>query len=140
MSGRTFREIHVTGEGLRTLGVYRHFYRAALRRLREVEAAYEIEVRDWYENGDGRPTSEGGRGYAFPHCIHGTSRWTDYDNICGGCEDGRGSVGEAICEARTAFLRFVGVFDWMSSTPAAIPDEIRKEIANFAATLFPKGA
>ena len=24
-----------------------------------------------------------------PHyCIHGTNRWTDYDNICGPCEDG----------------------------------------------------
>lgn len=24
-----------------------------------------------------------------PHyCIHGTNQWTDYDNICGGCEDG----------------------------------------------------
>lgn len=25
----------------------------------------------------------------IPHyCEHGTSRWTDYDNICGFCEDG----------------------------------------------------
>jgi hypothetical protein len=24
-----------------------------------------------------------------PHyCEHGTNNWTDYDNICGGCEDG----------------------------------------------------
>ena len=25
-------------------------------------------------------------GYAPQYCIHGTNQWTDYDNICGGCE------------------------------------------------------
>ena len=53
--------------------------------------AYEEDVRDWYRNGDGRPTREGGRGHTYPECIHGYSRWTDYDNICGSCEDGYGS-------------------------------------------------
>lgn len=52
--------------------------------------AYEADVDDWYRNGDGRPTQAGGRGYSYPYCFHGTSRWTDYDNICGGCEDGFG--------------------------------------------------
>lgn len=28
------------------------------------------------------------RGYRPEFCIHGTYQWTDYDNICGGCEDG----------------------------------------------------
>lgn len=27
-------------------------------------------------------------GLAARSCEHGTSRWTDYDNICGPCEDG----------------------------------------------------
>ncbi len=27
-------------------------------------------------------------------CEHGSSLWTDYDNICGGCEDGR-TMGDA---------------------------------------------
>lgn len=27
-------------------------------------------------------------GHTPHYCEHGTSRWTDYDNICGGCEDG----------------------------------------------------
>lgn len=27
-------------------------------------------------------------GYTPHYCEHGTNRWTDYDNICGGCEDG----------------------------------------------------
>lgn len=27
-------------------------------------------------------------GYRPHYCEHGTSQWTDYDNICGPCEDG----------------------------------------------------
>lgn len=27
-------------------------------------------------------------GYRPHYCEHGTNLWTDYDNICGGCEDG----------------------------------------------------
>lgn len=29
-------------------------------------------------------------GYRAPHCIHGTDNWTDYDNICYGCEEENG--------------------------------------------------
>lgn len=32
-------------------------------------------------------------GYRPHHCEHGTNQWTDYDNICGPCEDGR-SMGD----------------------------------------------
>lgn len=133
-----FAAIHITGEGLRTVGVYRHFYRAALRGLNAADAAYEAEVRDWYENGDGRPVSEGGYGYTFPQCKHGSNLWTDYDNICGGCEDGSSNVELAIVEARTRYLTFVGFFEWMGQTPAALPEHIRKQIAEFSVTLFPK--
>lgn len=28
------------------------------------------------------------QGYRPHYCEHGTSNWTDYDNICGPCEDG----------------------------------------------------
>lgn len=28
-------------------------------------------------------------GYRAHYCEHGTNLWTDYDNICGPCEDGR---------------------------------------------------
>lgn len=74
-----------------------------LRRLKRKRAEYEEEVRAWYASGDGRSPNwrveftedgepyqwnAGGRGYRFPACIHGTSLWTDYDNICGPCEDG----------------------------------------------------
>lgn len=27
-------------------------------------------------------------GYRAQYCIHGTNQWTDYDNICGHCENG----------------------------------------------------
>ena len=29
-------------------------------------------------------------GYRAPCCIHGTDNWTDYDNICYGCEEENG--------------------------------------------------
>lgn len=154
MRTSSFAARHITGEGLRQVSVYRHFFRAALRRLNAADAAYEAEVRDWYENGDGRPAkwetvldnkgypvgqeNVGGLGYAFPTCKHGTSLWVDYDNICGGCEDGSSNVELAITEGRTRYLTFVGFFDWMAATPAALPDHIRKQIAEFSATLFPK--
>jgi hypothetical protein len=28
------------------------------------------------------------RGHRAHYCEHGTNQWTDYDNICGPCEDG----------------------------------------------------
>lgn len=48
--------------------------------------SYDQEVKEWFE-----PGGEGhDHGYTFPACIHGKSRWTEYDNICGPCEDGYG--------------------------------------------------
>lgn len=34
-------------------------------------------------------------GYRPHYCEHGTSNWTDYDNICGPCEDGI-SMGDGV--------------------------------------------
>jgi hypothetical protein len=50
---------------------------AYMRRLRERRAIYEAECAE-----DAR------RGYRPHYCIHGTNQWTDYDNICGPCEEG----------------------------------------------------
>ena len=47
-------------------------------------------MRDWYKNGDGRSTKDGGRGHSYPYCFHGVSRWVDYDCACGSCEAGWG--------------------------------------------------
>ena len=30
------------------------------------------------------------QGYRNHYCVHGMNQWTDYDNICGMCEDGYG--------------------------------------------------
>lgn len=49
-------------------------------------AAYEEDVEHWYRYGDGRPTSKGGRGFAYPTCVHGTSTWVDFDCACWRCE------------------------------------------------------
>lgn len=74
-------------------------YQLKLSKLKAQEESYRQEVADWYENGDGRKSdwrrsengkmrNYGGKGYRFPYCPHGTDLWTDYDNICGPCEDG----------------------------------------------------
>jgi hypothetical protein len=39
--------------------------------------AYESDCEDWAE-----------QGYRPAHCFHGTNLWTDYDPMCGPCEDG----------------------------------------------------
>lgn len=44
------------------------------------------QFADWKES----CAAERRQGYAPSACVHGTSRWTDYDNICGPCEDGLG--------------------------------------------------
>src|SRR4051794_13605472 len=77
--------------------------------LMQQHKAYMADVEEWYANGDGaasewvpagtqewfdaewdnpdRMVNIGGKGYRYPACEHGMSLWTDYDNICGGCED-----------------------------------------------------
>lgn len=58
----------------------KHVLRLALKIYREMTASYaqyEAECEQDRSNGH-RPS----------HCEHGTYQWTDYDNICGPCEDG----------------------------------------------------
>lgn len=58
----------------------KHVLKLALkiyRRMTEHYAAYELECAADLRNGH-RPS----------HCEHGTYLWTDYDPICGQCEDG----------------------------------------------------
>lgn len=73
-----------------------------LRMLRKAYADYEDDVREWYSRGDGRSpkwhtfiegddvyqANVGGKGYAYPECIHGRSLWVDHDIPCGECEAG----------------------------------------------------
>lgn len=181
---KSFYEIHFTGEGFRTLGVYRLFFKRALRDAIARREAYDAERADWYENGDGRspdwsgtdiscgncgiyfgsepnPDTElmssacddgpehelafrrvnlGGLGYQFPHCIHGMSLVTDYDNICGGCENGDPVIEEAMGYARESFLRFNDRWEWIQSAPGDLNHDTRNELLTWATDLFPKKA
>ena len=48
-----------------------------VRRMRRAQVEW-LEAADAYAK----------EGYRPQFCIHGTNQWTDYDNICGGCEEG----------------------------------------------------
>jgi hypothetical protein len=50
---------------------------AYMRWLRERRDTYERECAEYAR-----------QGYRPHYCIHGTNQWTDYDNICGPCEEG----------------------------------------------------
>lgn len=54
-----------------------------VQKEREWYQKYDEDVDAWYRD----PVN---RGLSYPCCIHGMSNWTDYDNICGGCESGFG--------------------------------------------------
>lgn len=57
----------------------------ALQYLAAIKSQWQTFLDDreaWYRHGDGKR-----KGYSYPYCFHGASQWTDYDNICGGCED-----------------------------------------------------
>ena len=48
-----------------------------VKAMKKRAAEYEEACRDWAREG-----------YRPHYCIHGTNQWTDYDNICGPCEEG----------------------------------------------------
>jgi hypothetical protein len=51
-----------------------------------------------------------------PHyCIHGTNQWTDYDNICGGCEDSLTVWDMAERAAWARHARYLHVLDQLST-------------------------
>lgn len=52
----------------------------AVQLMAEYAASYAAYERDC--------ESDRERGYRPHYCEHGISLWTEYDNICGGCEDG----------------------------------------------------
>ncbi|UUG69551.1 hypothetical protein SEA_SHAM_251 [Streptomyces phage Sham] len=104
-----------------------------LRALKKREAEYRAERAEWYRSGDGRspkwyqgpdddrPYNYGGKGYAFPYaCVHGSSAWTDYDNICGPCEDGYSIYQIAIWEATERVAKVNERIEWLSDAPDAL--------------------
>lgn len=140
----------------------RHVVRRALeivRELKAADAAYEAEVDAWYRSGDGRPShwidrpvfgatgeilgfehvNVGGRGYAFPHCRHGSSRWTSYDNICGGCEDDTSLYELALARAKRDVEKYhdrvTNVVKLASDRD--LPQNIREQLTDWLADIRP---
>jgi hypothetical protein len=77
----------------------------ALRILAVMKAKRKLQVESYFED----CAADRANGHRPHYCFHGTSLWTDYDNICGGCEDGdsaysspgeAGLYAEAIYKAR----------------------------------------
>ena len=100
-----------------------------LRDLKKREAEFQADREEWYRSGDGRPPkwrvdpetgrshNYGGRGYSYPYCRHGSSQWTDYDNICGPCEDGYSLYQLALWEAQSRAARTEKRITWLLSAP-----------------------
>lgn len=136
----------------------------ALHIRREAVAAreaYEAEVDAWYRSGDGRSPrwitrceeidgdvevwqeNVGGKGYAFPHCEHGSSRWTDYDNICGGCEDGFDPTDRRYCldlawnRYNSTIERMLDVTTLVSKHQRTMPEDLRKALVDWSLDGFP---
>lgn len=74
----------------------KHLLRVAAKISRELERDYQ----DYLESAE-QDRREGHR----PHyCEHGTNQWTDWDNICGPCEDGL-SLSDGVFRRRVALDR-----------------------------------
>lgn len=101
-------------------------------------AEYLEEVDAWYRSGDGRSTRKGGKGYAFPYCFHGSSQWTDYDNICWRCEEGYSPhmtdwmYREALAMAKLDVAKMETRLAWLNKAPDGIPMEISSQILQWA--------
>lgn len=85
---------------------------AYMRRLDDRRRTYEEECR-----------RDAAQGYIPHYCIHGTNRWTDYDNICGPCEDGYTDRELALMQAygdvRSYLARLDAVKEFNTSTKAS---------------------
>ena len=56
---------------------------AFIRHALEIKKNLDIRVKKYDET----CAEYRKQGYRPKYCFHGTYQWTDYDNICGGCED-----------------------------------------------------
>ncbi|QIN94779.1 hypothetical protein PP460_gp023 [Streptomyces phage Muntaha] len=120
---------------------------AELKELKAREAEYRQEVDDWYRTGDGRSprwitktypdgrtrsVNMGGKGYSFPYCEHGSSRWTDYDNICGPCEDGYSVYQLAVWNAESKVAEYRKRAEWVAGAPSSLDRDKRSELIHWA--------
>lgn len=76
--------------------------------------------------------NRGGQGHTYPVCIHGMSRWTDYDNICGGCEESLTEAEEAERIAHNVTVAIDERCAWQRSAPSDLPDDLRQAVLTYA--------
>lgn len=117
---------------------------AELRKLKRAEAEYRADREVWNRSGDGRspkwyqgpddarPYNYGGKGYSYPYCPHGSSNWTDYDNICGPCEDGYSVYQLALWSAQEKVAKYNERVDWVVSAPKGLDNDIRRKLIEWA--------
>lgn len=120
--------------------------KSALRNLRTSKLEYDEAVDAWYRSGPGRSPkwhtfvegdevwteNVGGKGYRFPECIHGKSYWTDYDNICGGCEDGSTLYEQALGTAWGLYREYLTRQEvYRVAVKAKAPEEVTRPIGDW---------
>lgn len=74
------------------------------------------------------------QGHRPHYCEHGTSNWTEYDNICGWCEESI-SMGnpldrmqEALSQAKARWAKVTKVMDaWMTMRDLGLDDAVDAE-------------
>lgn len=57
------------------------------RNVKIVAEAILRDYRELFEAHEAETERHSAEGHSNPYCVHGTYQWTDYDNICGGCEN-----------------------------------------------------
>jgi hypothetical protein len=99
-----------------------HIVLFAMRRCRQILAEYERDCAYDRE-----------RGHTPHYCVHGTNRWTDYDNICPGCEDGVFGLRIALQIAHDLQYQWEKRNELVvAAMKANAPAEIRVALANWA--------
>jgi hypothetical protein len=68
-----------------------------LKMAMELDARYACGYAEWLDACEGDYKN----GYRPSQCEHGTNNWTDYDNICGLCEEGI-TMGDPLIRMRAA--------------------------------------
>jgi hypothetical protein len=124
--------------------IYKRVVLSELRKFKAADEEYRQDREDWYRTGDGRspdwyqgPDDErlynyGGKGYGYPYCPHGSSLWTDYDNICGGCEDGSTVYQLAIWSAQEKVAEYNRRVDWLLDAPKSLGWDVKRDLLDWA--------
>ena len=81
-----------------------------LHTLKVARKRYAQMVTEWDENVE----MHAAEGHRPSTCIHGTNMWTDYDNICGACEEGLGLRRMAVESAYRDVHKFWGGMAWIT--------------------------